>query len=198
MLDEDSNFTNYLSKDSGGKRGLETPIDEDWANVQHFTKFLQVLYDVTVKISGSLYSTSNTYFSTLQKVYNCLTKYCDSDDILLSTMEIKMKSKYDKYWGDFEKIIPLFVAFVLDPHYKIEVLEFWFMSNVGEGKTKKIVSNLKNVLNQLYNHYAMNVGGSGARLSNEGRSCTSSTSFGVGSGTRTSNKVEKYALKDYH
>lgn len=126
------------------------------------TKFLQVLYDVTVKISGSLYSTSNRYFSTLQKVYNCLTKYCDSDDILLSTMAIKMKSKYDKYWGDFEQIIPLFVTFVLDPRYKIEVLEFWFMSNVGEGKTNKIFSNLKNVLNQLYNHYAMNVGESGA------------------------------------
>jgi hypothetical protein len=69
-----------------------------WANVQHFTKFLQVLYDVTVKISGSLYSTSNRYFNTLQKVYNYLTEYCDSDDILLSTMAIKMKSKYDKFF----------------------------------------------------------------------------------------------------
>jgi hypothetical protein len=87
---------------------------------------------------------------------------------------------------------------MLDPRYKIEVLDFWFMSNVGEVKTKKIVSNLKNILNQLYNHYAMNVGESGARLSNEGRNCTSSTSFGVGSGTRTSNKVEKDALKDFY
>jgi hypothetical protein len=64
-------------------------------------------------------------------------------------------------------------------------------------RKQKILSPiLKNVLNQLYNHYAMNVRESGARLSNEGRSCTSSTSLGVGSGT--SNKVEKYALKDFH
>jgi hypothetical protein len=41
----------------------------------------------------------------------------------------------------------LFVASMLDPRYNMEVLEFWFMSNVGDKKTQKIVSNLKNVLN---------------------------------------------------
>jgi hypothetical protein len=66
------------------------------------------------------------------------------------------------------------------------------------GKQKRFVSNLNNDLNKLYNHYAMNVGGSGARLSNEGRSCTSSTSLGVGSGTRTSGKAEKDVVKDFH
>jgi len=64
------------------------------------------------------------------------------------------------------------------------------------GKQKRFVSNLNNDLNKLYNHYTMNVGGSGAKLSNEGRSCTSSTSLGGCSGT--SDKVEKYALKDFH
>jgi hypothetical protein len=99
--------------------------------------------------------------------------------------------------GDLEKINPfLFVASVLDPCYEFDILEFWFLSNVGEGKTNRIFSNLRNVLDQLYSHYTMNVGGSGAKLSNEGRSCTSSTSLGGCSGT--SDKVEKYALKDFH
>lgn len=67
-------------------------------------------------------------------------------------------------------------------------------------KQKRFVSNLNNDLNKLYNHYAMNMGGSGVRLSNEGRSCTSSTSLGVGSGsgTRSSGKVEKDVVKDFH
>jgi len=43
----------------------------------------------------------------------------------------------------------LFVASMLDPRYNMEVLEFWFMSNVGDKKTQKIVSNLKNVLNYI-------------------------------------------------
>jgi hypothetical protein len=74
-------------------------------------------------------------------------EYCDSDDYLLSSMTIKMKMKYDKYWGDLEKINPLlFVASVLDPRYKMIILEFWFTSNVGEEKSEKITTKLKNAL----------------------------------------------------
>jgi hypothetical protein len=97
MLDKDINFVNYLREDGARRKGLGPSVEDDRHNVRHFTKFLQAFYDVTIQISGSLYSTSNRYFSVLQKVYNCLTEYCDSEDILLSTMAIKMKMKYDKY-----------------------------------------------------------------------------------------------------
>jgi hypothetical protein len=86
-----------LCDDRLKKKGLGPPSDEDWANVRHFIKNLKVFYDVTMKISGSLYSTSNMYFNILQMVYNCLTAYCGSDDDMLSTTTFKMKSKYDKY-----------------------------------------------------------------------------------------------------
>jgi hypothetical protein len=71
------------------------------------------------------------------------------------------------------------------------------MNNLGDKKTKRIVSNLKNVFNQLYNHYAIKMLEEvGVRLSNVKWSCTSSTSVGVGSGTF--NKVQKNALKNFH
>jgi hypothetical protein len=147
MLDEDLNFANYLCEDGGGRKGLRPPLEDDWKNIRNFSKFLQVFYELTVEISGSLYSTSNIYFSILQRVYNCLMEYCDSDDYLLSSMTIKMKMKYDKYWGDLEKINPLlFVASVLDPRYKMIILEFWLTSNVGEEKSEKITTKLKNAL----------------------------------------------------
>jgi hypothetical protein len=60
--------------------------------------------------------------------------------------------------GDFEKISRLlFVASLLDPRYKMDVLKYWLMSNVMVEKAKKIISKLNNVLDQLYNHYAKNV-----------------------------------------
>jgi hypothetical protein len=37
----------------------------------------------------------------------------------------------------------LFVAFLLDLHYKVNVLEFWFMTNFGEEKALKIVIMLR-------------------------------------------------------
>jgi len=135
---------------------------------------------------------------------DCLIEYCGSDDDMLSTMAFRMKLKYDKYWGDFEKINPLlFIASVLDPRYKMKVLEFWFLSNIGEAKTNRIVSKLKTILKQLYSHYAMNdeeSGHSGARMSNEGRSCSTSTSLGVGLGSGTTDDpgLNKDDLMNFH
>jgi hypothetical protein len=55
--------------------------------------------------------------------------------------------KYNKYSGDFEAINPLlFVTSMLDPRYKISILEYWFQKNMGIPKAKKIVENLKSVL----------------------------------------------------
>ncbi|XP_062153877.1 uncharacterized protein LOC133862044 [Alnus glutinosa] len=98
MIDEDGHFLNYLYEDGGGKRGLGSPTNDDWHNIRHFIKFLQVFYDVTMQIS----------------------EYSESSDPLLNTMANRMKVKYDKYWGDVEKINPLlFVASLLDLRYKM-------------------------------------------------------------------------------
>ncbi|XP_062152026.1 zinc finger BED domain-containing protein RICESLEEPER 1-like [Alnus glutinosa] len=117
-------------------------------------------------------------------------------------MAIKVKMKYDKYWGDFEKINPLlFVASVLDPRYKMVILEFWFTSNVSEEKAKKITTKLKNALEQLYDHYDKNVGVGGSRngLSNEDQSCEISASMPLDAARAAhAGRNRKDALKDFH
>jgi hypothetical protein len=85
-----------MYEDGVGKKGLGSPTDDDWYNIHHFIKFLQVFYDVTMQISSSLHSTSNLYFDVLFSVYSCLTKYSESSDPLLNTMVNRMKVKYDK------------------------------------------------------------------------------------------------------
>jgi hypothetical protein len=144
MLDEDGHFMNYLYDDGVGKNELGTLTNDDWYNIHQFIKFLQVFYDVTVKISGSMYSTSNLFFDILCYVHSCLTKYSESSDPLLSTMANRMKEKYDKYWGNVEKIIPLlFVASLFDPRYKIIALEYWFQLSFRVDKVKRMNTQLK-------------------------------------------------------
>jgi hypothetical protein len=95
-------------------------------------------------MSSSSYSTFNLFFSILKNVYHCLMKYCENNNYSLSNITTTMKEKYNKYWGDFEAINPLlFIASLLDPRYKIFVLEFWFQANVGIIKAKDIVDSLK-------------------------------------------------------
>ena len=139
MIVENLNLFNYLNEDE-----LGAPTEDDWQKVRHLVKFLCVFYDETIHMSGSTYSTSNLFFETLQNVFHCLMDYCESDDYLLSNMARKMKVKYDKYWGDFEAINPLlWVAAMLDPRYKVSVLEYWLQTNVGMDKQKKLLINLK-------------------------------------------------------
>ena len=92
-------------------------------------------------MSGSSYSTSNLFFETLQNVFHCLMDYCESDDYSLSNMANKMKVKYDKYWGDFEAINPLLLLVaMLDPRYKVSILEFWLQTNLGIPKAKILLT----------------------------------------------------------
>jgi hypothetical protein len=159
MIDEDEHFLNYLYKDGAGKRGLGSPNDDNWYNICHFIKFFQVFYDATMKISGSLHSTSNLYFDVLCDVHSCLIDNFESNDPLLNTIANIMK-----------KINPLlFVATLLDAHYKMASLEYWFRLSFGAEKAERIDSQLKWVLGRLYEHYACgskNVG-SGSMLSND-------------------------------
>jgi hypothetical protein len=145
---------NYLYDDVG-KKGLETLTDDNWYNIRQFIKFLQVFYDVTLKISSSMYSTSNLFFDILCSVYSYLIEYFESSDPSLSTMANKMKVKYDKYWGDVEKINSLlFVTSLLNPRYKIIALEYWFRLSFGVDKAKWMDTQLKWVLGRLYKHYS--------------------------------------------
>jgi hypothetical protein len=168
---------------------------------RHLVKFVLVFYDETIHMSGSTYSTSNLFFEILQNVFHCLMDCCESDDYLLSSMARKMKVKYDKYWGDFEAINPLlWVAAMLDPRYKVSVLEFWLQTNVGMDKAKKVVDQFKSVLDQLYQHYAKSVQGSGGPGGHGARSSITNEDVNVSASSEStgSKNKAKASLAIYH
>ena len=71
-----------------------------------------------------------------------LTNLCESEDPLLSMIARDMHEKFDKYWGDIEKLnLMMFVAIVLDPRYQLRFVNFgftkWNLGVVAENMTKK-------------------------------------------------------------
>jgi hypothetical protein len=45
----------------------------------------------------------------------------------------RMMMKYNKYWGDLDKVNEfMFVAVILDPRTKLGSLEFWFKDVLNE------------------------------------------------------------------
>ena len=61
-----------LQRGDHGNKRIGPPTIDDWKNVAVFVKFLKVFYDVTAKISGSLYVTSNSYFHELWGIQELL------------------------------------------------------------------------------------------------------------------------------
>ena len=55
-------------------------------------KFLGIFYEATLRFSGSLFVTSNTYFHELISIEDQLQQLCNVDgDPLLKSMAVKMK-----------------------------------------------------------------------------------------------------------
>ncbi|XP_049361003.1 zinc finger BED domain-containing protein RICESLEEPER 2-like [Solanum verrucosum] len=82
----------------------KNPSTDDWKNVKAFVKFLNIFYQATLKFSGSLYSTSDSFFHDFFNLQNDIIKYTKHDDLILVDMATRMKSKMDKYWGKFESM----------------------------------------------------------------------------------------------
>nr|GEU56128.1 zinc finger BED domain-containing protein RICESLEEPER 2-like [Tanacetum cinerariifolium] len=149
------------------KNVVGVPNEDDWSNARIF-------YDVTNKISGSKYLTSNMFVNDLVTMHVAISKMSRNADENKRKIALSMKSKYDKYWDNLDNMnVLLYVALVLDPRNKLKYLEFCLdiiypksraeTSNQGDqvskrlktlsGKTIEICKIVDDALKELYAHY---------------------------------------------
>ena len=148
--------TQYVLEFVGDDRKKGPPLVEDWDNARVFVKFLKIFFDVTLRISGSLFTTSNAYFHKLCLIRNLIRKYLKSNDLLLSDMAQNMKAKYDKYWGNLKRSnLLLYVVVVLDPRYKLKFVQFCFDQLYDKEVAKDMSTRVVDVLRKLYDEYRL-------------------------------------------
>ncbi|KAA0065439.1 zinc finger BED domain-containing protein RICESLEEPER 2-like [Cucumis melo var. makuwa] len=154
LEEEELDYQDYFAEDEHGKKKIGPPSNYDWKNVEVFVMFLKVFYNVTNKISGSLYVTANSFFHEMWGINDLLIGWSNEHNSILRNMAINMKSKYDKYWGSIEKINKLvFLAVVLDPRYKLDYVGFCFGSIHDDATVKVLVDGIQAYLMRLYNCY---------------------------------------------
>ncbi|KAL4362779.1 hypothetical protein GQ457_04G027140 [Hibiscus cannabinus] len=146
MLDTAQNFERaferFEEQDTKFKAELELgegwPTTNDWSSVRNLRDFLEHFYEVTLRVSGTSYVTSNNFFDELTEIDILLQDAQSNVDIDFSVMAMKMKDKYDKYWGDIDKMnMLIFVACVLDPRQKLNYLEFALSEMYNSGKSSE-------------------------------------------------------------
>ncbi|GKB33460.1 zinc finger BED domain-containing protein RICESLEEPER 2-like protein [Tanacetum coccineum] len=158
------------------KNVVGVPNEDDWSNARFFIEYLRIFYDVTKKISGSKYVTSNMFVKDLVTIHAAISKMCRHTDENKRKIALSMKDKYDKYWDNLDNMnVLLYVALVLDPRNKLKYLEFCLdliypksrtsteTYNQGDqvlkrlktlsAKTIKICNIVEDAFNELYLHY---------------------------------------------
>lgn len=130
------------------------PYGNDQDNTRTFVKFLCTFYEVILKFNALLPVTSNTYYHEMCEIQSQLIDLATSEDKLLSSMPASMKKKYDKYWGDVEKINSLlFITIVLDPRFKMNYVKYCF-GCMNDAKTAaKLTFKVEKTLQGLYVFY---------------------------------------------
>ncbi|GJR02544.1 zinc finger BED domain-containing protein RICESLEEPER 2-like protein [Tanacetum coccineum] len=134
--------------------GPGVPTSNDWANVRRLVGFLQHFYLLTLKVSGTKYITSNTYLDAISCIDSVLKECLASEDNDLKKMAMKMKLKFDKYWGDIKKFnLLVFIASVFDPRTKMEYLQVTLNGMYGDDEGPKVAELCEKALIALFNDY---------------------------------------------
>ncbi|KAJ9561442.1 hypothetical protein OSB04_006602 [Centaurea solstitialis] len=158
--DEDHRYLIHFLENENGKKIIRPPKSHDWKCASAFVKFLSTFYEATLKFSGTLHVTSNNFYHEICEIHTHLNSLGRSHDSILSSMAKKMKAKFDKYWGDPDKINPmLFLAVVLDPRYKMKYLKFLFECLYDSTTIAKISMKVEQILNELFEVYNSEFGG---------------------------------------
>ena len=150
LEDEDPQFIREfcITNDRGA------PSYDDWDSARAFIKILKTFYEATLKFSGSLFSTSNSFLRQLSLVHAQIKSWANSRDPFLKLMAAKMGMKFDKYWGSLHTINPmLFVSVLLDPRHKERFLGYCFSVLFGDDVVTELTREVRKKLNDLYDHY---------------------------------------------
>ncbi|KMT01216.1 hypothetical protein BVRB_9g212350 [Beta vulgaris subsp. vulgaris] len=93
-----------LPDEMGVSLNERPPDAHDWKKIERLVVFLEGFYLFTRRISNSLYVTSNKGLYEIMALNNILKKWVQNVDLDFQAMAISMKQKYDKYWGNVEKM----------------------------------------------------------------------------------------------
>ncbi|XP_039062899.1 zinc finger BED domain-containing protein RICESLEEPER 2-like [Hibiscus syriacus] len=141
-------FVNYADRESTYTTLLS---EEDWKKVEEVCSFLVLFNEATKIISGSEYPTSNLFLSEFFGINEALDAVVLEGSDYMVAMTIKIKKKFDKYWGTCNLLIS--IGAILDPRYKMKLLEFSFHTIYSHDEASREMQIVRCILYELYQEY---------------------------------------------
>ncbi|WCJ39159.1 Zinc finger BED domain-containing protein RICESLEEPER 1 [Euphorbia peplus] len=106
------------------------PSMDDWKQGEILCTFLKLFYDAASILTGPMYPPSNAFYHEVSKIQLELTHAAMSQDPFVSNLAGPLKEKFDQYWRDC--FLVLAIAMVMDPRFKMKLVEFSFSKIFSE------------------------------------------------------------------
>uniref|UniRef100_A0A803MEC0 Uncharacterized protein n=1 Tax=Chenopodium quinoa TaxID=63459 RepID=A0A803MEC0_CHEQI len=105
-------------------------------------------------IFGSLYVTSNNTFFHIARALDELKRWMNSDDGDFRLIAISMQQKFDKCWGDIEKMnVLIYMGTILDPKMKFVGLKLAFARMYASPRGKELSQIVYHRATSLFEDY---------------------------------------------
>ncbi|KAM0938025.1 putative transcription factor/ chromatin remodeling BED-type(Zn) family [Dioscorea sansibarensis] len=128
----------------------ESPSADDWKTVEIACTFLRLLYDSAIFIMSAIDPTANMFFQEAWKIQLELINAIKNKDSMASCMAQELHEKFDKYWKDCSLVLS--IAVVMDPRFKLKLVEFSFSKIYGEDASR-YVKVVDDAIHELYLEY---------------------------------------------
>nr|QYI40137.1 zinc finger BED domain-containing protein RICESLEEPER 2 [Lilium hybrid division I] len=129
----------------------EAPSPDDWRKVEIVCTYLKLLYDSAKSVTSTVDPTANIFFHDAWKIQLELTNGLVSEDIMVRNIVKEMHEKFDKYWKDCSLVLA--VAVVMDPRFKMKLVEFSFTKIYGDDDAPRYIKVVNDVIHELFFEY---------------------------------------------
>ncbi|KAG7998079.1 hypothetical protein I3843_01G241200 [Carya illinoinensis] len=107
-----------------------SPSMDEWKQIETLCTYLKHLFDAANILTSPSYPATNTFFLEVSKLQIELTHAATSQDPFVSNLIKPLQERFDKYWKDCYLVLA--IAVVLDPRFKMKLVEFTLTKIYGE------------------------------------------------------------------
>ncbi|KAK1262103.1 hypothetical protein QJS04_geneDACA020360 [Acorus gramineus] len=126
------------------------PSHEEWEMAQIICDCLKVFYEATKTFSGTNFPTSNLFFPDIYNIQLRLNVWENIEHAFLRLLAAPMKQKFNKYWEECSLILA--IAVVLDPRFKFDLVEYWYVKLYGD-EASRYIMRARSSLVDLFTEY---------------------------------------------
>lgn len=126
------------------------PTTGEWEIAKEICNRLEIFNRVTEMFSGTQYPTTNIFFPLVCEIMLSLKQWQICSIEAIRNMASKMVAKFEKYWSVIHGIMG--IAIVLDPRFKLKLLEYFFPKIYGSSSSIEI-HNINKLCYSLFEDY---------------------------------------------